>query len=484
MNHKKRNQRGVALFLAMFALVVVTSIALGMMFLSDSETSVNSNFRDEQTAFYAAKAGLEEARDRMRWNAGTGLTINASLPITAKPGAAGGVLYILNPTGSETVAPWTTTNAYFDDEICKEVSCGSAQLPPTTGWYVSPALTANSTYAASPVLRYKWMRITLKTNQSAAGTSNVMYVNGSSSSTTTNYYVCWYGTHELVSSTACALPNKPVYLLTTLAVTPSGTRRMLQYELTSDTLGVSAPGALTLDGTSDVMSAPSSNPYQMQGTDSAGCGASAGSSAVPAIAVNDGTDKTTVVTAIPSNRDANYTGSGSSTPDVEVATMPTNLQSVTSLQNLVATVEANANQTLNGTTTPVTTIANPGTQAAPQIIVVNGDLSLSSNTTGYGILLVTGTFSPCGTVGWNGLVLVIGKGIVTGCGGGNNQYNGAMIVAQTLNPLNGQLLTALGAPTFNWSGGGGNGVYYSSGCINEASYLADYRVVASHELIY
>ena len=83
----------------------------------------NSNFRDEQTAYYAANAGLEEARDRMRIDAGSGITINASLP-TAKPGAANGVLYILNPKSSETVAPWTTTNAYFDDEICKEVSCG------------------------------------------------------------------------------------------------------------------------------------------------------------------------------------------------------------------------------------------------------------------------------------------------------------------------------------------------------------------------
>src|ERR1700686_126775 len=106
----KRNERGVALLLAMFALVVVTSLGLGMMYLSDSETTVNSNFRDEQTSYYAAKAGLEEARDRMRWNAGSGITINSSLP-SAKPGAAGGALYILNPTGSETVRPWTTSNA-------------------------------------------------------------------------------------------------------------------------------------------------------------------------------------------------------------------------------------------------------------------------------------------------------------------------------------------------------------------------------------
>ena len=478
MDRKKRSERGVALLLAVFALLIVTSVALGMMYLSDSETTVNANFRDEQTAYYAAKAGLEEARDRMRWNAGSGITISSSLP-TTRPGAAGGALYILNPTGSETVAPWTTSNAYFDDEICKEVSCGGGQVPPTSGWYTS--VSSNSTYAASPVLPYKWMRITLKTNQSAAGSANVMYVNGSSASASSNYYVCWYPNHEFASSTACALPNKPVYLLTTLAVTKSGTRRMLQYEMTSDTLNVTFPGALTLDGTGDVMGAASSNQFNVQGADTTGCGETATTASVPAVAVNDAADRTTVVSAIPSNRYSNYTGSGGTTPDVEVATMPTSYQTVSSLQALVATIEANANQTLNGTVSAVTSIPNIGTT---QITVVNGDLSLSGNMTGSGLLLVTGTYTACGNVGWNGIVMVIGKGIVGSCGGGPNQYTGAMLVAQTLNPSTGALLSSVGVPTFNWNGGGGNGIYYSLGCINEASYLADFQIVASRELLY
>lgn len=59
MPKQRRNECGIALLLALFALVVVTSIGLGMMFLSDTETAVNANFRDEQLAYYAAKAGLE-----------------------------------------------------------------------------------------------------------------------------------------------------------------------------------------------------------------------------------------------------------------------------------------------------------------------------------------------------------------------------------------------------------------------------------------
>src|ERR1700681_3892943 len=122
---RRHGELGVALLLALFALVAVTSIGLGMMFLTDTETIVNSNFRDEQTDYYAARAGLEETRDRM--STGATNTISASLP-TVAPGAAGGVLYILNPTGSEMVAPWSASNSYYDDEICKEVNCSGGQV--------------------------------------------------------------------------------------------------------------------------------------------------------------------------------------------------------------------------------------------------------------------------------------------------------------------------------------------------------------------
>src|ERR1700676_2240679 len=115
MVRKKQTERGIALVMALIALLIVTSIGLSMMFMADTETIINSNYRDEQTAYYASKAGLEEARDRMRSNSGSGITISASLP-TALPGAVSGVLYILNPTGSETVPPWLTINTYFNSK--------------------------------------------------------------------------------------------------------------------------------------------------------------------------------------------------------------------------------------------------------------------------------------------------------------------------------------------------------------------------------
>ena len=55
-----------------------------------------------------------------------------------------------------------------------------------------------------------------------------------------------------------------------------------------------------------------------------------------------------------------------------------------------------------------------GSASNPQITVVNGDLTLSGNNTGYGILVVTGTLTFSGNNGWRGIVLVVGQGTHTG----------------------------------------------------------------------
>jgi hypothetical protein len=117
--------------------------------------------------------------------------------------------------------------------------------------------------------------------------------------------------------------------------------------------------------------------------------------------------------------------------------------------------------------------------SSPQIIYVNGDLTLSGSVTGYGILVVTGTFTVSGNVGWNGLVLVVGQGNFQGNGGGNNSYNGAILVAKTLDSM-GNPLTSLGAPTFGFNG---NGMHYSSGCIAQATTLSTFHIMAFREML-
>lgn len=98
------------------------------------------------------------------------------------------------------------------------------------------------------------------------------------------------------------------------------------------------------------------------------------------------------------------------------------------------------------------------------------------------MLVVTGTFTAGGNVGWNGLVLVVGKGNFVGNGGGGNVYNGAIFVAKTVDSM-GNPLASIGAPTFNFSGGGGNGFNYASGCIDAVNKLSTFHIMAFREML-
>jgi hypothetical protein len=485
MGQKKHDERGIALVMALIALLIVTSIGLSMMYMADTETSINSNFRDEQTAYYAAKAGLEEARDRMRSDAGSGITVSASLP-TALPGAVGGALYILNPTGGETVAPWTTSNPYFDDEICKEVNCSGGQVPPTSGWYAT--LTASNTYAASPVLPYKWARITIKTNRSASGwsggTQNFMYVDGKSANA--NYYVCWNGTNEVAQSTACSASTR-VYVLTALAVTPSGTRRMVQEEMTQtvlatvpvnaaiySNLAVTVGDALNVTGNTDPVCA-SPNVY--------------------------GAESGTLTVTTPGG--GNVTGSPAGTRNL--AGWPYNIPTIFStLYPSVATDITAAGTGVTGTgaggTSPpftgphavlgvaptvtyngsgaVSTITTPGT---PNIYYASGNLTLGTNTiggaavTGQGVLLVNGNLTIDVTNGFNyfGAIVVSGNiTMVSNAGSSANPHiHGAILNSGTFS-----------APISDF--GGSISVHQNACFVSNSLTRTDYRMVSTREMMY
>jgi Tfp pilus assembly protein PilX len=506
--HKK--QQGVALVAVMLTLLLVTAMAAAILILGNTETSTSSNFKDEQKAFFGAKAGLEEARDRLR--AGNSYTI--TYPTTLPGNGTTGVLYITNPLNtSDTVAPWNSSNKYVDDEICLESYSGSSlscttsngkSLPSGT-YYTST--TANSAFAptSGSVLDWKWVRVTLKQNNSFG---SGYYVNGNSATTSQVY---WNGNSECVqtvsNSSTC---NLPVYVLTALAVTASGSRRMLQMEVARDQLNFTAPAALTLDGTNDLFSGGTANGWAVVGTDTAGCGGSAGS-AVPAVGVSDGTPPTTTTTTttdkhghttttttttpgtgdilnvisgystgsgIPSKNQSSYTGL-SAAPDVEnVSSTYTSdkLDSVTDISSLVSTIK-------NDVTQPVVTgpasYSGGGalfnsSSSSPQIVYVNGDFTASGSLTGYGILVVTGNVTFKGNVTWNGLILAVGNGNFQT--DGTDTYNGAIVVANTSTG-------SIGSPTFNVNGGGNGSVNYSSGCIAQATQLTTFHSVSFRELI-
>ncbi len=224
----RRQERGIALLLTIFGLLLLTALAAAMMFSSDSETAISVNYRDSQIASYAASSGLEEARDRIQPVFGD-LAVAGYLPTnTPDQGIANGgyVLYIINPNtvnneNVASIAPWNWNNGnnpYFDTELCQEgmlgitrgtagVACSGATNPMPSNnctningggnnwcrYYDNSANATNwnllDTNGKPVPLDYKWVRITMKEDWNTP-----MYVPqvGTANGTQT----CWDGNYQ------------------------------------------------------------------------------------------------------------------------------------------------------------------------------------------------------------------------------------------------------------------------------------------------
>jgi hypothetical protein len=279
----KNREHGIALLFCLIALMILTAITASLVMMSGTDTTVNANYRAEETSFFAAKAGIYEALDRMQQTNAN--SIACKLPTglpgatqTVAPGCAsapGSVLYLINSGSGLTVQPWTSTNTYVDSELCHEgftisgMSSVPADVPCSTvpsgsTWYA----TVNSNYpwsGTSAALPYEWVRINWKQNSSAtyiSGTggsaANASYSVNSGQSATIP--VCWNGGAEVLLSTpvgvspaytsceqyqTCAATapviGTPVYLITALSITSNGSRQMVQSEAALTPPAVTVP---------------------------------------------------------------------------------------------------------------------------------------------------------------------------------------------------------------------------------------------------
>jgi hypothetical protein len=363
------------------------------------------------------------------------------------------------------------------------VPCSAA--PSGSNWYTYLNSIAPYT-GTNGALPYKWIRITLKSNASSAP----FYVDGGGDSTAYGRQVCWNGFNELLlpsGYTRCDLPPAgspaltPVYSVTAYA---KGSHRIVQKEIAQVSLPP-LPAALTLAGPHPSYNAPNSTNFVVDGHDHPSCGVAG--PLKPAIGAYDNpasptnpTSVNTIISDIPNNRLDNYTGANPY-PDVEnvYSQLGTTYGTVAGLEQLLVTLRAGASQTLTG---PVSN-PNLGNDSNPLISYVDGDLSISGNFSGAGVLVVTGTLSASGNTSFNGVILVVGKGIFNSNGGGNGAYTGAILVARTRDDHD-NVLSALGAPSLSWSGGGGNGITYDSCWVSKATRTNNFHVISTRELAY
>lgn len=495
-------ERGVALLIAIFALLLVSVVAIALIVSSGTDTALAGNYRSSANAYYAALAGIEEARGRLRLLP----TDPNYLPLPSSPLPLTQVVYITNPAPGEVVAPDATGNptTYPDLQYQQEFGVDVSTRAVTT-------VASTSAMGGFPGPSFKWVRINAVTEQSMGNGGPGVDVDsdGNIDAVTPLFYnpvgsAC-NPTPGLVGSNCASPPATAGQALeiTSFAILPNGSQKMLQYIVRPmlvfpDINDTSFPAALTLAGSNVTFSGPGTASFFIKGQDQC-----AGSNLiVPSIAYTNNspsdTSKANIINGS-STQPGNYQGAPMlSGPPPTPSTAPGSFSYVgntlnskwltpSGLDSIVQDITNNADAVIQG---PARPWSFPSGMSAthPMTIVVNGDLDFNSWTnTGYGLLVVTGTLKYDPDATWEGIVLVIGQGNFVSPLHGANGIDGAVFIAKTRD-ASGNLFTdtqGLGQASFIQGGSGlslGRGIYYNSCIIKNTEGPITYKIIAFKEI--
>jgi len=474
------------LLIAIFVLMLISVVAIALLVSSGTETALGANYRSSSTVYYAALAGLEEARGRLLPKNPNYFGASVIAPGTTFP--LGQTLYVINRLSGDNIVPWDSSNTYYDNEYYAEFGTQAS----SASWQSVYSVWDNNIQGI-PGPIFKWVRVNAATEQSLFLQVNA---SGSYDNSTPIYFDPSHLDKYLnpwpslvVGSTSTAAVQ--ALEVTALAELPTGSKKILQYIVAPAAYNLTFPSALTLDGNAVTFSVPSSGAFRVSGTDqndplnSIPNGCTPGASQVDGVGYTNNSDAShsNILSAILAANRPHYTGLGGTTPNVYyvggVGGLAGNLQTVSGMSSLVQTITQNADVVING---PATQANMPAAMSAsnPMTIVVNGDLTFNGwHNTGFGILLVTGTFTYDPDASWDGIVLVIGQGVIYSHQGGAGKFYGAMLVANTVGGVGNQL----GPSSFDFtSGAGSDGIYYSSCWVNYVQSPYSYKVLSFHEI--
>ena len=478
------------MLISIFVLLLISIVAIALVVSSGTESALAGNYRSSTGVYYAALSGLEEARGRLLVKNPDAFSTTNAAGFLPPPGTAlilGNTYYLVNPVGGEAITPWDSSSTYPDTQFQAEFGVAPTNPSPTalSVWNRNPLTALNL-----PGPLYKWVRINA-VSETSLNLDTYPY------DTTIDPKPVYYDGQHLNDTSS----GSQVLELTAFAVLPNGSQKIVQYLAAPVPVTLPPlPAALTLAGNQSSLvatvtfHAPSANAgFFIDGTDHDCNGNSVALPSFPAVGVLDSSDTGAVINGIPNPFRPNYTGNGT-VPDVVTVngTFPSNLQTPSALDAIVQSITQNADVILTPSGGPALgsnlTAATSGmSSSSPMTIVVNGDLDLNGwHNTGYGLLLVTGNLNYDPDASWDGIVLVIGQGTVTGSKGGSGLFLGAFLVASTRDS-SGNLWPdpALGKLSVNFNNGssmGGKGIYYSSCWIQKSQPSSGYKILSFHEI--
>lgn len=395
--------RGSVLALSLILLVILTLFGMGALAVSSIEMQNAAKYKSDRQAFYAAEAGTEEVRGRLRGIAAS----NANL--------------IVDPAASPN-PNWTayviTSNTWASAGDPNYDASATNYFPTTGPNLTNTTVTANS---LQPGVPYDWVKVRHKreydAEQEGHTTGNPKYVDGDGSTATHTAAspgnIIYYGYQTASSTVAVAftvppLPNpqpaavraQPIEIITARSRV-QGASKGMQIVVRH---GLLPP--ITSPFYGDIVSTAGGAQLKVNGNDQCGVLGS-----LPPI---------TYFTS--------YSDSGH--PDLNGGTA-TQLSSQISVVSLVNSLKNQATMTL---TEDKSSASEPDIGSATNYITVYADATTLSpdaeldlaNFTGYGVLVVNGDLHIHGGTTWRGLILVSGNMTLGGGGGDTNVYGAAM----------------------------------------------------------
>jgi len=360
-----RDEKGVSLVVSLLLIAALLLLGTTAVFMSTTNVKISANYKTSNRAFFAAEAGIEEARARMK--------ADAANPITdGHPAQAGWSAYI----GAETKAQ----GKGYDSNNALHVRVASLQS----------------------ALDYT-VRIVHKTD--SAG--NILYWGDSNGD----------GINERNTAT-----GSNIYLVTSYGAA-SGASKTIEVEMARNRIPV--PGALYVEASTTIQGTST----HIIGTDSCGgankpgivttlATSTVGTSGNPKI--TGSTSPTGTPPSVVSNPAANIDVQAMIDSLKGSANYQYNVASATHSGMNWGTPTPGATQD-DPSSCSVRNIVYYNTSNGTNLT----DITLSGGSTGCGILLVEGDLDASGAFSWNGIVIVSGSVRITG--GGNKNITGGII---------------------------------------------------------
>lgn len=416
-------EAGNTLVVALLVLFLLTSLGISYVAVTKGEKQIAGNQLAASQAFQNAEAGISEVLTRM--SNPNALPSGTFIGQTAGTYTAGFGKYVVNDPGAGSLDPGydATTNDGLDNDGDAAVDEASERYPETG--------SRQSNFPLADRLDYPWVKVRYK-------------LDGGGS-------ILLFGDHDNNPTTPPRENN--VRGIPKIIVTAQGRRGIGSKVVTVEAVKwplPPIPGSVYTEGAMNF----NGSAFDIDGRDhyeSAPWDTVTG--APPVLGISTPNDPNTISGQLNPVQSDNVLGAGGE-PSVGSAAVNLDLPALAAGWSQVADISYTGN--LNNPST-----AGWGTVSDMKIVHIAGDLHVSGNASGAGVLVIDGDFTMSGTFNWNGVVLVLGDVTVTG-GGTAKQVVGAMLIQGTLS----------GTTSMN----GNIKLLYSSAMIAKLNSLTSYEV--------